>query len=57
MNLKEEIKNYLITTKRKRRAYYFITKEKFWNNLEKELKEIRESELWQAGAAVRKLRP
>ena len=25
--------------------------------LELELKEIRESELWQAGAAVRKLRP
>jgi ketol-acid reductoisomerase len=33
------------------------SKPAYRDNLEKELKEIRESELWQAGAAVRKLRP
>ena len=33
------------------------SKPEYRENLEKELKEIRESELWQAGAAVRKLRP
>jgi ketol-acid reductoisomerase len=33
------------------------SKPEYRDNLEKELKEIRESELWQAGAAVRKLRP
>ena len=33
------------------------SKPEYRANLEKELKEIRESELWQAGAAVRKLRP
>jgi ketol-acid reductoisomerase len=33
------------------------SKAEYRTNLEKELKEIRESELWQAGAAVRKLRP
>ena len=32
-------------------------KKEYRENLEKELKEIHESELWQAGAAVRKLRP
>jgi len=46
MNLKEEIKKYLITTKRKRRAYYFMTKEKFWNNLEKELVELKIDKSW-----------
>jgi len=44
----------------------FATKSEFvrhmirlWNThkLAEELKEVRESELWQAGAAVRKLRP
>jgi len=33
------------------------SKSDYRQNLEKELTEIRESELWQAGAAVRKLRP
>jgi ketol-acid reductoisomerase len=33
------------------------SKPEYRDNLEKELNEIRESELWQAGAAVRKLRP
>jgi ketol-acid reductoisomerase len=33
------------------------SKADYRDKLEKELKEIRESELWQAGAAVRKLRP
>lgn len=33
------------------------SKADYREKLEKELKEIRESELWQAGAAVRKLRP
>ena len=33
------------------------SKPEYRANLEKELQEIRESELWQAGAAVRKLRP
>lgn len=33
------------------------SKSDYREKLEKELKEIRESELWQAGAAVRKLRP
>lgn len=33
------------------------SKPDYREKLEKELKEIRESELWQAGAAVRKLRP
>ena len=33
------------------------SKPDYRNKLEEELKEIRESELWQAGAAVRKLRP
>ena len=46
MNIKEEIKNYLLTTKRKRRACYFITKEKFWNNLEKELIKLEIDESW-----------
>lgn len=32
-------------------------KKEYRTNLEKELKEIHESELWQAGAVVRKLRP
>ena len=33
------------------------SKSDYRQNLEKELKTIHESELWQAGAAVRKLRP
>ncbi len=33
------------------------SKSNYRENLEKELTEVRESELWQAGAAVRKLRP
>ncbi|MEG1606677.1 MAG: ketol-acid reductoisomerase [Mucinivorans sp.] len=33
------------------------SKEDYRAGLEKELKELRESEMWQAGAAVRKLRP
>ena len=33
------------------------SKKDYRQKLELELKEIRESELWQAGAAVRKLRP
>lgn len=33
------------------------SKADYRDNLEKELNEIRESELWQAGSAVRKLRP
>mgnify|MGYP002389482272 CR=1 FL=1 len=33
------------------------SKADYREKLEKELQEIRESELWQAGAAVRKLRP
>jgi len=33
------------------------TKSDYRENLEKELKEIRESELWRAGATVRQLRP
>jgi hypothetical protein len=46
MNLKEEIKKYLLTTKRKRRAYYFMTKEKFWISLEKELINLKIDEDW-----------
>jgi ketol-acid reductoisomerase len=33
------------------------SKKDYRQKLDVELKEIRESELWQAGAAVRKLRP
>ncbi len=33
------------------------SKEDYREKLEEELKELRESEMWQAGAAVRKLRP
>ena len=35
----------------------FLSKPDYREKLAEELKELRESELWQAGAAVRSLRP
>ena len=51
INLKSELETlkYQLDLKEKRNQSYF--------GLNKELKELRESEMWQTGAAVRALRP
>ncbi len=53
----EELYNSVSSGKEAARVIAEGSKSDYREKLEVELKEIRESELWQAGAAVRKLRP
>lgn len=53
----EELYNSVASGKEAARVIAEGSKPDYREKLEKELKEIRESELWQAGAQVRKLRP
>lgn len=52
-----ELYDSVVSGKEAARVISEGSKSDYRQNLEKELKEIRESELWRAGAAVRKLRP
>lgn len=53
----EELYERVSSGKEAERVISVSSKEDYRANLEEELKEIRDSEIWQAGAAVRKLRP
>ncbi len=53
----EELYNSVASGKEAARVIAEGSKADYREKLEKELKELRESELWQAGAQVRKLRP
>lgn len=53
----KELYESVASGKEAERVIFEGSKSNYRENLEKELTEIRESELWQAGAAVRKLRP
>ncbi len=53
----EELYDSVASGKEAARVIAEGTKAEYRENLEKELIEIRQSELWRAGAAVRKLRP
>ena len=53
----EELYQSVKDGKESQRAIDENGREDYRNRLEKELKELRESELWQTGAEVRKLRP
>lgn len=53
----EELYKSVQEGKETKRAIEENSKEDYRNRLEKELTELRESELWQTGAQVRKLRP
>lgn len=53
----DELYKSVSTGKEAERVITEGSKPEYRANLEKELKEVRESELWKAGAAVRKLRP
>lgn len=53
----DELYNSVATGKEAERVITTASKPDYREKLEAELKELRESELWQAGATVRKLRP
>ncbi|GAA5034454.1 ketol-acid reductoisomerase [Marivirga lumbricoides] len=53
----EELYDSVATGNEARLTITANEKENYRTELEKELKELQESEMWQAGAAVRKLRP
>ncbi len=53
----EELYDSVASGKEAKRAIEENSKDDYRDRLEVELKEIRESELWRTGAAVRKLRP
>mgnify|MGYP001827909087 CR=1 FL=1 len=53
----DELYDRVSSGKEAERVISVSSKPDYRENLEAELKEVRESEIWQAGAAVRKLRP
>lgn len=55
--LMEDLYKSVASGKESQRVIDTCTKADYREKLEEELKEVRESEMWQAGAAVRKLRP
>ena len=53
----EDLYNSVKTGKEATKSIESNSKEDYRVKLEEELKELRDSEMWQAGATVRKLRP